>query len=53
MATAAQTAANPHREPGQAAEAGQTLAKAMSALEQAARDVDRHRTIGELMGMTD
>ena len=53
MATAAQAAANPHREPGQAAEAGQTLAKAMSALQEAARDVDRHRTIGELMGMTD
>ncbi|MGH3575719.1 MAG: hypothetical protein ACRDS0_32120, partial [Pseudonocardiaceae bacterium] len=53
MATAAQASANPHRGPGQAALAGQTLAKAMGALEEAAKDVHRHRAVGELMGMTD
>ena len=53
MATAAHTSANPQRGPGEAAAAGQALATAMSALEQAAKDVHRHRAIGELMGMTD
>jgi hypothetical protein len=53
MATAAHTSANPHRGPGEAAQAGQALAKAMGALEQAATDVHRHRAIGDLMGMTD
>ncbi|MGH3817797.1 MAG: hypothetical protein ACRDRE_08560 [Pseudonocardiaceae bacterium] len=53
MATAAHASVNPQREPGQDAAAGQALAKAMSALEQAAKDVHRHRAIGELMGMAD
>jgi hypothetical protein len=53
MATAAHTWANPHRGPGEAAQAGQALAKAMGALEQVVEDVHRHRGIGELMGMTD
>jgi hypothetical protein len=53
MAPAAQTSANPQRGRGQAAAAGRTLAKALSALEEAAKDANRHRTIGELMGMTD
>ena len=53
MTPAAQTSANPQRGPGQAAAAGHTLAKAMSALDEAAKDANRHRTIGELMGMTD
>ncbi|MEO7195641.1 MAG: hypothetical protein ABIZ05_12620 [Pseudonocardiaceae bacterium] len=53
MATAAHASVNPQREPGQGAAAGQALAKAMSALEQAAKDVHRHRAIGELMGMAD
>jgi hypothetical protein len=34
-------------------QAGQALATAMGALEQAVEDVHRHRGIGELMGMTD
>ena len=39
IAPAAQTSANP--------------SAAMSALQEAAKDANRHRTIGELMGMTD
>jgi hypothetical protein len=53
MVTAAQASANPLRGPREAATAGQALAKAMSALEEAAKDVHRHRAMGELMGMTD
>jgi hypothetical protein len=53
MATAAQASANPLRGPGEATVAGQALATAMSALEEAAKDVHRHRAIGELMGMAD
>jgi hypothetical protein len=53
MATAAQASANPLRGPGATASAGQALAKAMSILDEAAKDVDRHRAVGELMGMTD
>lgn len=53
MATAAHASINPQRGPGEAAAAGQALGKAMSALEQAAKDVHRHRAISELMGMTD
>lgn len=53
MTTAAYTALNPHRGDGDAATAGQALSKAMSALEDAAKDVHTHRAIGELMGMTD
>jgi hypothetical protein len=53
MATAAHTSLNARRGPGEAATAGQALAKAMSALEQAAKDIHRHRAIGELMGLTD
>ena len=53
MATAAHASINPQRGPGEAATAGQALGKAMSALEQAATDIHRHRAISELMGMTD
>ncbi len=53
MATAAHTSVNMERGPGEAAQAGQALAKAMGALEEAAKDVHRHRAIGELMGMAD
>ncbi len=53
MATAAHTSTNIHRAPGEAATAGQALAKAMGALEEAVKDIPRHRAIGELMGMTD
>jgi hypothetical protein len=52
MATAAHTSVNIERGPGEAAQAGHALAKAMGALEEAAKDVHRHRrTISELMGM--
>ena len=53
MATAAQAAANPRRGPGESAVAGQVLAKSMSALEESAKDVHRHRAIGDLMGRVD
>ena len=53
MATAAGKAADPTRGPGEAAEAGQALIKAMAALEEAAKDTDRHRAGGDLMAMTD
>jgi hypothetical protein len=39
--------------PREAAEAGQALVKAMAALEEAAKDADRHRASGDLMTMTD
>jgi hypothetical protein len=51
LTTAAQTAANPLRGPGEAAQAGEALVKAMGCLEEAAKDVHRHRAVGELMGM--
>ncbi|MBV8540649.1 MAG: hypothetical protein JO063_04775 [Pseudonocardiales bacterium] len=51
--TAAHASVDPQRGPGQGAAAGQALAKAMSALEEAAKDVNRHRAIGDLMGMAD
>jgi hypothetical protein len=44
---------NPLRGPGDATVAGQALFKAMGALEEATKDIHRHRAIGELMGMTD
>ncbi len=53
MTTAAYTALNPHRVGGDSATAGQALSKAMTALEDAVKDVHTHRAIGELMGMTD
>ena len=53
IATAAQTAANPLRGPGEATQAGLALVKAMRALDEAAKDVHRHRAVGALMGMTD
>jgi hypothetical protein len=53
MATAAEKAADPTRGPGEAAEAGQALVKAMAALEEAAKDANRHRAGGDLMTMTD
>lgn len=53
MATAAHTSVNPLRGPDDATVAGQALFKAMGALEEAAKDVHRHRAIGELMGMAD
>ncbi len=53
MATAAQASANPQRRAGESAAAGQALVKAMSALEEAAKDTNRHRAIGDLMGMVD
>lgn len=53
MATAAHISRNPRRGPGEAATGGQALAKAISALEQAAKDLHRHRAIGELMSLTD
>lgn len=53
MTTAAYTALNPHRGDGDSATAGQALSKAMTALEDAVKDVHTHRAIGELMGMID
>ena len=53
MATAAQASVNPLRGRGESAAAGQALTKAMSALEEAAKDTNRHRAIGELMGLVD
>jgi hypothetical protein len=53
MATAAHAAADPARGAGEAAGAGQSLAKAMTALEEAAKDASRHRAAGDLMGMVD
>ncbi len=53
IATAAHAAANPHRGPGESATAGQALTKSMSALEEAAKDIHRHRAIGDLMGLVD
>lgn len=53
MATAAHTSINPLRGPKDSAVAGQALAKAMTALEEAAKDIHRHRAIGDLMGMVE
>ncbi|WP_188189604.1 hypothetical protein [Nonomuraea sp. SYSU D8015] len=53
MAAAAPTAANPRRGPGEAAEAGQALVRAMAALEEAAKDADLHRATGDLMTLND
>lgn len=53
MATAAQTSVYPLRGPGESATAGEALAKSMSALEVAAKDTNRHRVIGDLLGMVD
>ncbi len=53
MATAAHTSINPLRGPKDSAVAGQALAKAMAALEEAAKDIHRHRAIGDLMGMVE
>lgn len=52
MATA-HASVSPRRGPGESAAAGQALAKSMSALEEAAKDAKRHRSIGDLMGMVD
>ena len=53
MTRAALVAANPRRNDGDAAVAGQTLSRAMEALEEAAKDIHTHRAIGDLMRMTD
>jgi hypothetical protein len=53
MATAAEKAADPRRGPGEAAQAGQALVRAMAALQEAAKDADLHRATGDLMTMTD
>ncbi|MGH9011107.1 MAG: hypothetical protein ACRDYF_14835 [Acidimicrobiia bacterium] len=53
MTTAAHAAANPLRGDTDAALAGQALAKAMDALEEAAKDIHTHRAIGDLMRLTD
>lgn len=53
MATAAHASVNPFRGPGESAVAGQALVKAMSALEEAATDINRHRATGDLMGRVD
>ena len=53
MTRAAYSSANPLRAQGDAADSGHILAKAMSALEEAAKDIGRHRAIGDLMGMAD
>lgn len=53
MTEAARVKVNPLRGDGDAAQAGQTLAKAMAALEQAAQDVHQHRAAGEMMNLAD
>ena len=53
MTRAALVAANPRRGDGDAAIAGETLFKAMGALEEAAKDIHTHRAMGDLMRMTD
>ena len=53
MAKAAHTSSDPARGPGAAREAGVLLSRAMDALAEAAKDVHRHRAVGDLMGMTD
>jgi hypothetical protein len=53
MTRAALVAANPRRGDGEAAVAGETLFKAMGALEEAAKDIHTHRAMGDLMRMTD
>ncbi|MFN2504270.1 MAG: hypothetical protein ABR540_08575 [Acidimicrobiales bacterium] len=53
MTRAALVSANPLRGDGDAAIAGETLFKAMGALEEAAKDIHTHRAMGELMGMAD
>lgn len=53
MTRAALVAANPRRGDGEAAVAGETLVKAIGALEEAAKDIHTHRAMGDLMRMTD
>ena len=53
IAKAAHTSIDPARGPGAAREAGALLSRAMDALQEAAKDVHRHRAAGDLMGMTD
>jgi hypothetical protein len=53
MTRAALVAANPLRGRREAAVAGETLFKAMGALEEAAKDIHTHRAMGDLMRMTD
>jgi len=53
MTRAALVSANPRRGDGDAAVAGETLSKAMGALEEAAKDIHTHRALGDLMRMTD
>ena len=53
MTRGALVAANPRRGDGEAAVAGETLFKAMGALEEAAKDIHTHRAMGDLMRMTD
>ena len=53
MTRAALVSANPLRDDGDAAVAGQTLSRAMDALEEAAKDIHTHRAIGDLMHIAD
>ena len=53
MAKAAHISVDPASGPGAAWDAGMLLSRAMDALQEAAKDVHRHRAAGDLMGMTD
>jgi hypothetical protein len=53
MTSAKHAAVNPLRGPGVARDAGRALFRSMDALEKAAKDAPMHRSVGELMGMTD
>ncbi|MDQ1492280.1 MAG: hypothetical protein QOD57_3289 [Actinomycetota bacterium] len=53
MTSAAHAAANPWRADTDAALAGHALSEAMDALEEAAKDIPTHRSMGDLMRLTD
>ncbi len=53
IACQAQTSVDPLRGPGESATTGEALAKSTSALEEAAKDTNRHRAIGDLTGIVD
>ncbi|WP_368965326.1 hypothetical protein [Parafrankia sp. FMc2] len=53
MTSAQHAASNPHRGPQEARDAARALSRGMDALEQAAADAPLHRTLSQLMQMTD
>ncbi|MEU8106213.1 hypothetical protein AB0C18_21050 [Nonomuraea muscovyensis] len=53
MATAAQTAINPMRDDGEAADVSQAPVRAAAALQEAAKETHSLRAMGELTTMTD